>query len=156
MAEKGEPHGEGKQGGAPVKESVALSVPSHPKYLYVIRSAVYPVVLDAGFTKKEARKIILALDEACSNVIRYAYEGDPSQRLQLDVALAPDLLRIIVRDWGRKPDVAKIAPRKLDDIRPGGLGTHFMAQVFDSVTYDTSGEQGTVLTLVKKRDVQSS
>ena len=57
-------------------ETVTLIVPSHPKYLYIIRSAVYPLVIEAGFPKKEARKIVLALDEACSNIIKYAYEGD--------------------------------------------------------------------------------
>ena len=54
-------------------ETVTLTVPSHPKYLYVIRSAIYPVVIEAGFSKGVARKIVLAIDEACSNIIKYAY-----------------------------------------------------------------------------------
>ena len=42
-------------------------------------------------------------------------------------------------DIGKKVDVSLIAPRRLEDIRPGGLGTHFMNTVFDSVQYDTAG-----------------
>ena len=132
-------------------ETITLAVPSHPKYLYVIRSAVYPVVLDAGFSRNEARRIVLALDEACSNIIKYAYEGDPAQRINMSITVEQDRLHFQLTDTGRKADVSAITPRRLDDIRPGGLGTHFIASVFDSVVYDTGGEKGTVLTLVKER-----
>jgi len=127
-----------------------LTVPSQPKYLYVVRSALYPVVLDAGFTKRDARRIILAVDEACSNIIKYSYEGDGSKEIEVRVAVYGRTMKISLADTGKKPDVSKIAPRKLDEVRPGGLGTHFMASVFDSVSYDTSGNEGTVLTLVKE------
>lgn len=130
---------------------VTLTVPSHPKFLYVVRSALYPVVIEAGFPKKDARKIVLAVDEACSNIIKYAYEGDRTKTITLNVRVDQGALTIELKDSGKKPDVAKIAPRKLDEIRPGGLGTHFMATVFDKVEYDTSGKAGTVLTLVKEK-----
>jgi anti-sigma regulatory factor (Ser/Thr protein kinase) len=140
-----------KDEGRQTKDVVTLTVPSHPKYLYVIRSALYPVVSDAGFSKKETGRIILAVDEACSNIIKYAYEGDHSQTMTLNVFIEQDKLVIELRDFGKKPDVSQIAPRKLDDVRPGGLGTHFMAEVFDKVEYDTGCDAGTVLTLVKER-----
>jgi anti-sigma regulatory factor (Ser/Thr protein kinase) len=132
-------------------EQVTLIVPSQPKYLFVIRSALYPIVIDAGFSKKEARKIVLAVDEACSNIIKYAYEGDHSKTIALKISVDQAALAIELKDSGKKPDVAKIAPRNLDDIRPGGLGTHFMAEVFDRIDYNTRGEAGTVLTLVKEK-----
>ena len=132
-------------------ELVTLTVPSHPKYLYVIRSTVYPVMIDAGFSKKDSRRIVLAVDEACSNIIKYAYEGDFTGTIGLKLILDRTKLRIELMDSGKKPDVAKIAPRELDEIRPGGLGTHFIAEVFDSVKYDTSAASGTVLTMEKTR-----
>jgi serine/threonine-protein kinase RsbW len=132
-------------------ETVTLTVPSHPKYLYVIRSAVYPIVIEAGFSRKEARRIVLALDEACSNIIKYAYEGDPTQLINVSITVQQDKIHFQLTDTGRKPDVSTIAPRRLDDVRPGGLGTHFIRSVFDSVVYDTGREQGTVLSLVKER-----
>ncbi len=133
-----------------MSETVTLSVPSHPKFLYVIRSALYPIVLDAGFAKKEARKIILAVDEACSNIIKYAYEGDHTRTIAMSVSLDEKKLAIQLKDHGKRADVSKIAPRKLEDIRPGGLGTHFMETIFDTVEYDTNQEKGTVLTLIKE------
>jgi anti-sigma regulatory factor (Ser/Thr protein kinase) len=142
---------ETKTGPGRAKEVVSLVVPSNPKYLYVIRSAIYPLVMEAGFTKRDAQRIVLAVDEACSNVIKYAYEGDYSKSYSLDVTIGKGKLVVELKDSGKKPDVTKIVPRKLDDVRPGGLGTHFIASVFDSVQYDTTHEDCTVLTLVKEK-----
>jgi len=133
-------------------EMVALSVPSHPKFLYIVRNVIYPLAVNAGFSKKEARKIVLAVDEACSNIIKYAYAGDATKTISLTVTDETDHLSVRLIDLGKKVDAAKIAPRDLDDVRPGGLGTHFMSAVFDSVVYDTGQEQGTVLTLLKKKN----
>jgi len=74
------------------------------------------------------------------------------------VSLSIDAVKLLIEltDSGKKPAVEKIAPRDLDDVRPGGLGTHFMSEVFDSVSYDTSRESGTVLTLVKEKHKLSS
>src|SRR5271169_4648913 len=119
---------------------VSIVVPSHPKYLYVIRSAIYPLVRDAGFPKRDAQRVVLAVDEACSNVIKYAYDGDYTKSYSLDITIEHGKLIIEIKDSGKKPDVSKIAPRKLDDVKPGGLGTHFISSVFDSVKYDTSSE----------------
>jgi anti-sigma regulatory factor (Ser/Thr protein kinase) len=131
--------------------TVTLTVPSQPKYLYVVRSALYPLTLDAGFSKKEARLIILAVDEACSNIIKHAYGGDPAGTITVTVADDAERFTVRLRDFGNKVDRVVIAPRDLADIRPGGLGTHFLQAAFDSVTYDTDQGEGTLLTLEKKK-----
>jgi anti-sigma regulatory factor (Ser/Thr protein kinase) len=99
---------------------------------------------------------VLAVDEACSNIIKYAYEGDTTKLIQLRVSFDQQRLLMELTDAGKQTDVSKIAPRKLDDVRPGGLGTHFIGAVFDSVTYDTHRKTGTVLTLIKKKTGRSN
>ena len=133
------------------RATVTFTIPSQPKYLYVVRSALYPLTLDAGFSKKEARHIILAVDEACSNIIKHAYGGDPAGTITVTVADGVDRFTVRLRDFGRKVDRAAVAPRDLADIRPGGLGTHFMQAAFDSINYDTGRGAGTLLTLEKKK-----
>ena len=148
------PGGEGRmtrEAGAGRSGSVMLTVPSNPRYLYVVRSALYPLVLDAGFSKKDARKIILAVDEACSNIIKHAYDGDPTKTITMTVEDGTEHFLVRLRDHGKKVDRTSIAPRDLQDIRPGGLGTHFMSMAFDTVTYDTGQGQGTLLILDKKK-----
>jgi anti-sigma regulatory factor (Ser/Thr protein kinase) len=130
---------------------VSLIVPSHPRYLYVIRRTLHPLVCDAGFSRKDARRIILGVDEACANIIKHAYGGDPKGTIIMSVMDDAERFSVRLKDFGKKVDRTKIAPRALDDIRPGGLGTHFMQAAFDSITYDTEQGEGTVLTLEKKK-----
>lgn len=134
-----------------MNDTTILTVPSHPKYLRVIRSALNPILIEEGLSDKEAHRIVLAVDEACSNIIKYAYEGDHTKTITMIICVEQHKLTIKLSDTGKKPDVSTIIPRKLDDVRPGGLGTHFMASVFDTVEYDTAGAAGTVLTLVKEK-----
>ncbi|MBI4553999.1 MAG: ATP-binding protein [Candidatus Latescibacteria bacterium] len=130
-------------------ETISLTVPSHPKYLSVIRRIVEACARDLRFVDEDTRRLVLAVDEACSNVIKYAYDGDVTQSIIVEFTCIGDRLTITIRDFGKKPDVEKIAPRDLADIRPGGLGTHFIRSIMDEVTYDTSPAVGTALTLVK-------
>ncbi len=139
-----------------LRKAAILTIPSQPRYLYVVRSALYPLVLEAGFPKKEARRIVLAVDEACSNIIKYAYRGDPGGTITMTVEDTADSFTVMLRDRGRKVDAAAIAPRDLSDVRPGGLGSHFMKVAFDTVSYDTSQGEGTLLTLVKKKQQVSA
>ena len=131
--------------------TVSIRIPSDPKHLYLMRRLVQEVSLAHGFAEEEVRRIVLAMDEACTNVIRYAYAGDPGGSIDIEAHPIEDGLRFTVIDQGRKPDAATIAPRALDEVRPGGLGTHFIQMVMDEVRYDTSPERGTRLCLVKRR-----
>jgi anti-sigma regulatory factor (Ser/Thr protein kinase) len=63
----------------------------------------------------------------------------------------PQLLTIEMRDYGGKMDLSCIEARDLDDVRPGGVGTHLMRAVMDEVTYDVSSDTGTVLRMSKRR-----
>jgi anti-sigma regulatory factor (Ser/Thr protein kinase) len=131
--------------------AVSIRIPSDPKHLYLMRRLVQEISLAHGFPEEEVRRIVLAMDEACTNVIRYAYEGDPGGSIDIEAEPTAEGLRFTVIDYGRKPDHAAIAPRALDEVRPGGLGTHFIQMVMDEVRYDTSPERGTRLCLVKRR-----
>ena len=130
---------------------VTLTVPGRPPFLYVVRSAVYPLALQAGFGRKGARQIVLAVDEACSNIIKHAYGGGSDKPIAITVSDGPDAFVVRLRDEGTKADAAAFTPRDLADIRPGGLGMHFIRQVFDGVTYDTNRAQGTELILEKRK-----
>ena len=94
--------------------------------------------------------LILALDEACTNIIRYAY-GDAGHPIRLQMERLRDRVRFVLRDYGRTCDPKKICSRSLEDIRPGGVGVHIIRQAFDNVHYDPQ-PRGTRLLLEKKFD----
>jgi len=133
------------------EDRLTLSIPSHPRYLSVLQGLWDPLLADLGFTSAEARGITLAVHEACANVIEHGYQGDTAQRIDLTVLITPEELVVDIRDYGTKPDLTTMQPRSLQDVRPGGLGTHFMRALMDSVSYDISPETGTVLRMTKRR-----
>jgi sigma-B regulation protein RsbU (phosphoserine phosphatase) len=56
-----------------------------------------------------------------------------------------------LRDFAHTVDPNLIKPRDLDDLRPGGLGTHFMQEVMDEVTFMPPPQEGGNLLKMKKR-----
>lgn len=91
--------------------------------------------------------IVLAIDEACTNIIRHAYKGD-AKPFRIEMSRLKKRLRFVLRDYGIPCEKPKIQSRDLDQIRPGGLGVHIIQQVFDLVEY-SSQSRGTRLTLEK-------
>lgn len=93
-------------------------------------------------------QIVLAVDEAVTNVYRYAY-GEHSGPLEYQVAIEDDHLVIRLIDQGTPVQLDKIKGRELDDLRPGGLGTILLQNVFDTVHY-LPQQTGTILELKKR------
>jgi sigma-B regulation protein RsbU (phosphoserine phosphatase) len=107
------------------------------------RNAVREYLTGKGLSTAITNDVVLVVDEACQNVIRHAYHGQEIGDIVLymtlagidDAPLTPRHLVIHVRDFAAEIDGITVAPRKLDDIRPGGLGTHFMREIMDEVAY---------------------
>lgn len=102
----------------------------------------------AGFDDITSGQIVLAVDEAVTNVYRYAYEGKPGP-LTFEANIKDDSLEINLHDEGIPVDTSKIKGRALDDVRPGGLGTVLLGRIFDEYEYHPR-EAGTILHLSKK------
>jgi anti-sigma regulatory factor (Ser/Thr protein kinase) len=132
-------------------EYVTLSVPSNPRYLRIVRDFLTSFLNDLGFNALDCMGIVLAVNEAYANVIQHCYRGDTTQRVDLTLLIVPQLLTIEMRDYGGKMDLSCIEARDLDDVRPGGVGTHLMRAIMDEVTYDVSSDTGTVLRMSKRR-----
>ena len=131
---------------------MTLSIPSNPRYLGTIRAFFRSLLQEIQFDNREVSSIVLAIHEACTNVIEHCYGGDPTQRIDFAVLIAPEHVHIDIRDYGEKQDVSKFKPRALQDVRPRGLGTHFMQSVMDEVTYNSS-DAGTLVRMTKRRSV---
>lgn len=132
-------------------EYLQFSLPSNPRYLPAIRALFCRLLSDFGFDNREMMGVVLAVHEAYANIIEHCYKGDVTRRIDITVHLAPEEITVEMRDYGEQPDLNCIKPRALHELRPGGLGTHFMQTVMDHITYDLSPEQGTLLRMSKRR-----
>ncbi|MFQ5443162.1 MAG: ATP-binding protein [Nitrospinales bacterium] len=127
-----------------------LTIPSHSKYLSLTRNVLLQFLSANQVPDKLARKIVLCVDEACANIIKYSYDRNPEGPIEMSFSLENSDFVAKIRDYGKQCDVEKIKPRNLENIRPGGLGTHFIFEIMDKVEYCTKRETGTLLTMSKK------
>ena len=116
---------------------------SNPETLCVVRNALGQLAQTLGFPEEDCRAVVLAVDEALTNIIRHAYQGKPEQPIEVSFrriqtarggVLRP-ALEIVLEDHGAAVDAKKLCGRALDDVRCGGLGLHFMRESMDAVEF---------------------
>lgn len=130
-----------------------LRVPARPAELKGVRKAVRECLRGCGFGERSARDIVLAIDEACQNVIRHAYGPRGGGDIVLEVDRTGDEVVFSLIDFAPRIDPAKVKPRDLDDVRPGGLGTHLIREVMDSAEFiEPPAGCGNLLRMVKRID----
>jgi anti-sigma regulatory factor (Ser/Thr protein kinase) len=116
-----------------------------------LRTCIRECAKAYGFDEETVQHLVLAVDEAATNIIRYAYEGKTDGKIEVDVVAGSDSWEVRLRDYGKKCDPAKMRGRDLEDVRPGGLGLYFIHQAFDEVHFDHSYPDGTLLILKKSK-----
>jgi len=125
-----------------------LVMPSHPRFLSIVRAAVGEVGMVYGLPEESCQGVILAVDEALANVIRHAYKGHHDQEMELNCRIVDDRLEFTLLDYGEAPDPARICGQPLDDVSLSGRGTHLMKAVMDEMRYERV-PRGNQLKLIK-------
>jgi serine/threonine-protein kinase RsbW len=135
---------------------VTLQLHSNPEALCLVRAALQRATELLHFRESDSRAIVRSVDEALANVIRHAYQGKSGLPIEVTCKKwhgthngAPTTgLEIILLDSGNALDPAKLKGRNLEDVRPGGLGLHFIKQSMDLVEF-TRSEGKNQLRLIK-------
>ncbi len=119
-----------------------------------IREIVAEAARQVGFSDKEVYAIQLAADEASSNIIEHAYAGVTGGKLEIDISISENKLKIIMRDHGKPFDPASVpepnVKAALSERKIGGLGMYLMRKLMDEVSYESSPETGNILTMIKR------
>jgi serine/threonine-protein kinase RsbW len=124
-----------------------LAMRSDPSLLCVVRGAMERLTEALGFSAAECRSITRAVDEALTNIMRHSYGGCVDRpiaiyfrQVQRRSKGGPEEgLEVLLCDRGPAVDPAKLRGRKLEEIRPGGLGLHFIRQAMDMVEFTRVG-----------------
>ena len=82
-------------------------------------------------------ELVLAIAEAAQNIVKHAYKdiAETSDRMEIKISLKNNDLEIGFFDKGKAVIPENIQHRKLDDIKPGGLGTFFIKQIMDAAVF---------------------
>lgn len=124
-----------------------LALRSNPMLFSAVRGAVERLSETLGFPEPQRRSITRAVDEALTNIARHSYNSRPDEpitlycrRTQRDFhGTVQQGLEILICDRGPAVDPSKLRGRPLEEIRPGGLGLHFMREAMDTVEFLRKG-----------------
>ena len=129
-----------------------LTVPAEEGQLSRVRDFIVGVCESAGFTSRETNNTKLAIDEACTNIIKHAYakkKGD----IKILAEISSGRIEFRITDQGEHFDFAGIKDPDLDQYvesgRKGGLGVFLINRLMDAVEY-RSVTDGNELILSKK------
>jgi serine/threonine-protein kinase RsbW len=122
-------------------DRLSVTLPSDPANLPLVRHAIRGFLSAGEVADPPAGEVLLAVTEACANVVQHAYVGaDQAGNIELEIERIGDELVIAVRDHGRG-----FAPRPNS---PGaGLGLPVIASLADRVEIRPSIGQGTEVTM---------
>ena len=97
-------------------------------------------------------ELVLALAEAAQNIVKHAYRGEPSgDTMRVEILYKDKVLTMELFDKGMPVIPENIKPRKLTDIKAGGLGTFFIGQIMDEVVFKTTKEDWVNHLILTKR-----
>ena len=87
--------------------------------------------------QEQKDELVLAIAEAAQNIVKHGYKGveETSDRMEIKISLKDDELEIGFFDKGKAVVPENIKHRKLDDIKPGGLGTFFIKEIMDAAVF---------------------
>ena len=130
-----------------------LSINADLTQLVTVRRFVAQAARDLGMDEQGIYELQLAVDEACTNVIRHGYGGRDG-KIEIHIEPGEGGLLLMVRDWGSAFDPQAVPTPdvtiSLEERGLGGLGLFLMRQVTDDLCFEFDAEKGNTLTMVKR------
>ncbi len=133
------------------EDEVVLTIPSDARMLKIARATVSHLCALMGFVNVDKNSVVLAVDEACSNIIKHAYGGQPAHPIELRCRMYPDRLEVRLRDYGDKTDFTTLHAHGAADGTLKGFGLHLIRTLMDQVEFSNDQLQGNHLLLVKRK-----
>ena len=119
--------------------------------LKILRQLVRECLEKEGCEREFIQSMVLGVNEACMNIIQHAYALREAEVFKLEIYTDGKDLVIVLTDSAPTVDIKNVHSRDLDDVRPGGLGVHFINELMDSVEFLGGGNgRGNILKMKKQ------
>jgi anti-sigma regulatory factor (Ser/Thr protein kinase) len=122
-----------------------MAVRSNPQKFRDVRRWVSRAMQDAGYGERASQDLAIAVNEACANIHRHAYQGRSDGRIDLEMEIGAEIMRMRIRDYGARFDLAGYRPPNLAEPSEGGYGLFLMQALTDHVEFSSSGTGTEVL-----------
>ncbi len=140
--------------GALSKEVVEIRLPNRLRYLSTLAEFVRSVCQKNGVSTGDIEDILVAVDEASTNVIKYAYQIGPLNYFKVRVSVDHSLVQVDLLDRGKRFNPLENPPptkkKPSGDEEDLGIGIFVMKKVMDDIRYRYSPNEGNHLTMVKR------
>jgi serine/threonine-protein kinase RsbW len=131
-----------------------FKIKSQTEKLSIVRDFITEAARNFGFDDESAGNIALAVDEACTNIIKHAYENRPDREIDIRVQMNKQIFEVIVTHQGKlfdprlfkSPDIQEYIAHP----RRGGLGIRIMKLLMDNVDYKILPDKKCEVHLIKK------
>jgi serine/threonine-protein kinase RsbW len=134
---------------APDSQPLTLTIPSDLRLVPIVRGFVEAVCHVGRFDQATTDAVVLATNEAVSNVIRHAHRNHPEAALQVQCRLDAGAIEICLLDEGEPFNLAAVPNLDPAEIRIGGRGVYLMRSLMDELNCHPRGERGNALRMVK-------
>lgn len=129
-----------------------LSIPSQTERLNDVREFVSGLAREHGFSEDDINKITIAVDEACTNIIKHGYNYSPDKKIDVEIVRRGQDFEITIADQGKHFDASAIQTPDMKDYfehyRRGGLGVYLMKRIMDKVEFKLQSDRN-VLRMIK-------
>ena len=125
-----------------------LTIKSVTGNLTLVRDFVKTAAAKCGFEDESIEKIVLAVDEACTNVIKHAYKNSPEGDITIKVSSSRQKMTVSITDHGSDFDPSLVPEPDIKEYyrqhKVGGLGLFLMRKLMDEVKYSSAGNKNQV------------
>jgi serine/threonine-protein kinase RsbW len=129
--------------------------PGRYKSLAKISAFVSRAIQEAGFDETTAYTVLVAVDEACTNIIEHADGGEGRGDIECSCDVTEDSLTIILRDRGESFDPTAITEPNfsvpLQELECRGAGLVLIQRIMDEIHFSSTPEGENILTMVKRK-----
>ena len=130
-----------------------VKIQSQTEQLQLVRSFISKAAQQFGFDEESVHRIALAVDEACTNIIKHAYEFAPDNDIDIRIITNDHKFEVIITHHGKSfdPESVRVPDMReyLSSYRKGGLGMHIMRSMMDKVEYKQLSDTVTEIHLIK-------
>lgn len=144
---------EGHTAGSTAAGGASLRIPAQTPYVPLVGQLVQWFGQQAGLDDDERHDLEVAVDEACTNVVRHAFPETAPGEMTICCSPVEAGVKVEIFDMGKRFDPAegeKVALKKRShDSTTGGMGLALIRHLADAFSHDWSEQQGNHLTLVK-------
>ncbi len=134
------------------RENKKLKIKSQLKNLQKVREFIRGIAVRFGFDEIETEKIVLAVDEVCTNSIKHSYKNSPDGEITVEVKENKDKFIVIISYGGLPFDPSSVkieSPlekfKREGKIKRGKLGMFIVRSFMDEVKYESNKSRNVVI-----------